>query len=278
MSDMQDPLDMPISDCNEAPADAAARRKAKPYICADNEELPRFDRPFYRAVRATAKRVTALEVPAKEAGCFNVPAGSLFRISCKQGTQVACLNLWQKDNLNEHLSASQTRSKHATHISTGDRLWSNPPYTRPLVTVTYDSLAWYGWDESDGAGVHDVIGSLTPRDGAKFSKTLVKELGITTEEADKCPHTGLNIFKCSGLTADSHQYFVKASPARKGDYLELFAETDLLVALSASPQGDFSNPHRHEAKCHPLTVEVFSPDPSVLEGWQQFQPSSYKPD
>ncbi|WP_434359266.1 DUF1989 domain-containing protein [Parasalinivibrio latis] len=272
MSDMQDPLDMPISDCNEAPADAATRRKAKPYICVENEDLPRFDRPFYRAVRATAKRVTALEVPAKEAGCFNVPAGSLFRISCKQGTQVACLNLWQKDNLNEHLSTSETRSKHATHISTGDRLWSNPPYARPLVTVTYDSLAWYGWDEVDGAGVHDVIGSLTPHDCASLGNPLAGE------KAQLSPHNGLNIFKCSGFTADSHQYFVKASPARKGDYLELFAETDLLVALSASPQGDFSNPHSHEAQCHPLTVEVFSPDPSVLEGWQQFQPSGYKPD
>ena len=33
------------------------------------------------------------------------------------------------------------------------------------------------------------------------------------------------------------QYFMKATPARKGDFLEFFAEVDLLGALSACPGG-----------------------------------------
>ena len=46
---------------------------------------------------------------------------------------------------------------HATHLSRGDRLWSNMPYLRPLATIVEDTID-YGFDE-DGAGVHDVIGS-----------------------------------------------------------------------------------------------------------------------
>jgi len=36
---------------------------------------------------------------------------------------------------------------------------------------------------------------------------------------------------------ETHQYFTKASPARKGDYIEFIADMDLLVAMSTCPQG-----------------------------------------
>jgi uncharacterized protein YcgI (DUF1989 family) len=39
------------------------------------------------------------------------------------------------------------------------------------------------------------------------------------------------------LFQDTHQYFTKASPARKGDYIEFIADMDLLVAMSTCPQG-----------------------------------------
>ena len=43
---------------------------------------------------------------------------------------------------------------------------------------------------------------------------------------------------CTGFTRDTGQYFMKASPVRPGDYMEFFAEIDLLGALSACPGGD----------------------------------------
>jgi uncharacterized protein YcgI (DUF1989 family) len=53
---------------------------------------------------------------------------------------------------------------------------------------------------------------------------------------------------------------MKASPVRPGDYLEFFAEIDLLGALSACPGGDCSSEHSSDtAACHPLLVEVFRP-------------------
>ena len=33
---------------------------------------------------------------------------------------------------------------------------------------------------------------------------------------------------CIGFLRDTHQYFMKASPVRSGDYLEFFAEVNLL--------------------------------------------------
>lgn len=57
---------------------------------------------------------------------------------------------------------------------------------------------------------------------------------------------------------------MKANPARQDDYLEFFAEIDLLCALSCCPGGDLSvdlwGPEARDPleTCHPLGVEVYS--------------------
>jgi len=79
----------------------------------------------------------------------------------------------------------------------------------------------------------------------------------------------LNVFMCTGFTRDTGQYFMKASPVRPGDYLEFFAEIDLLGALSACPGGDCGSEHTSDtAPCHPLLVEAFAPKEGALAGWQ----------
>jgi uncharacterized protein YcgI (DUF1989 family) len=72
---------------------------------------------------------------------------------------------------------------------------------------------------------------------------------------------------CTGFTRDTGQYFMKASPVRPGDYLEFFAEIDLLGGLSACPGGDCSAEHSSDAAvCHPLLVEVYRPK-APPAGW-----------
>jgi hypothetical protein len=69
---------------------------------------------------------------------------------------------------------------------------------------------------------------------------------------------------------------MKASPVRPGDFIEFFAEIDLLAALSACPGGDCSSTHSSdEAKCYPLKVEVFKPAEGSLTGWRPAEPSRY---
>ena len=81
---------------------------------------------------------------------------------------------------------------------------------------------------------------------------------------------------CTGFTRDTGQYFMKASPVRPGDYIEFFAEIDLLGALSACPGGDCSSTHSSDAAaCPPLLVESFAPVDGTLTGWQSPPPSGY---
>jgi uncharacterized protein YcgI (DUF1989 family) len=272
-----------------APADAAARR-AKPAVIAYHvENLPPFDAGFYTRVRSHMRKVEEIVVPPRDGRAFRVPAGGVFRIVDVEGPQVADLNLWNADDLGERFFSGKTRALHATHVTTGHRLWSSLPFLRPMATITHDTLAWYGFD-ADGGGIHDVIGTrcdpytnrlLTGIDyhhccHSNLTRALSTATGMPPTEAELHVHDVLNVFMCTGFTRDTHQYFMKASPARPGDFIEFFAEIDLLGAVSACPGGDCSAEHSSDvAACHPVKIEIFAADPADLAGWSPPARSGY---
>jgi len=82
---------------------------------------------------------------------------------------------------------------------------------------------------------------------------LAAGAGLPLVEAELHGHDVMNVFMCTGLTHDTHQYFMKASPVRPGDYIEFFAEIDLLGALSTCPGGDCGSGHSDDVTpCYPL--------------------------
>lgn len=272
------------------PADAASRRAIRPVVCYPNETLPAPDMALYRAARETLETVDEVIVPPRDGRAFRVAAGHFFRIHSIEGPQVGDLNLWNAGNLAERFFSGKTRALHATHVTTGDRLWSCLPYLRPMATITRDTLDWYGFD-SFGGNVHDVIGTrcdpythalLSGGDEyhrcchSNLSRALAAETGLPVHEAELLVHDVLNVFMCTGFTRDTGQYFMKASPVRPGDYLEFFAEIDLIGGLSACPGGDCSALHSSDqAQCYPLRVEILRPDPAVVAGWRSPEPSGY---
>ena len=106
------------------PPDAAGRRMAPSVLTYSVEQLPSFDAEFYNAARAELSNVAELMVLPREAMAFEVPAGHFFRIVSVEGPQVGDLNLWNAHDLTERFYSGKTRALHATHLSTGDRLWS----------------------------------------------------------------------------------------------------------------------------------------------------------
>ena len=81
---------------------------------------------------------------------------------------------------------------------------------------------------------------------------------------------------CTGYTRDTNQYFMKASPARPGDFIELFAEIDLLAALSTCPGGDCGAGHSSDsAPCYPIRIEIYRPREQSLAGWQPAPSNGY---
>ena len=275
---------------SDAPDYADRHRALPPVICYPPETLAQPDLARYAAARKTAIRTATVIVPPREARTFEVPAGHFFRITSVEGPQVGDLNLHNIHDLSERFYSGKTRALHGTHVTTGDRLWSGFPNLRPMATVTADTLEWYGIDEHGGA-VHDVIGTrcdpythhlLSGGDmyhhccHSNLTRALADHMGVSRAEAEPLVHDVLNVFMCTGFTRDTGQYFMKASPVRPGDYVEVFAEIDLLGNLSACPGGDCSASHSSDAAaCFPLRVEVFEPASGALEGWKMPQPNGY---
>lgn len=273
-----------------APPDAAARRAFEPVICYPPEDSPPPDMQLYEAARVGMTKVAEYRAEPREAATFNVPAGHFFRIVSIEGPQVGDFNLWNAHDLNERFYSGKTRALHGTHVTTGDRLWSTFPGMRPLATVTDDTLGWYGIDEFGGS-VHDVIGTrcdpythnLLSSGGqyhhcchSNLTRALANHMQAPASEAEPLVHDVLNVFMCTGFTRDTGQYFMKASPVRPGDFLEFFAEIDVIGGLSACPGGDCSATHSSDAaQCYPLLVEVFAPAPRALDGWSSPAVNAY---
>jgi len=273
----------------EPPLDAVQRRSELPVICYEVDQLPACDMQLYEQARNNMDKVSELRVEPRDGETFEVPAGYFFRIVSVEGPQVGDLNLWNAVDLSERFFSGKTRQLHASHVSTGDRLWSTMPGLRPLATITHDTLDWYGWDE-DGAGVHDVIGTrCDPYTNfmlkgvdydhcchSNLTRALAASKSITPGEAEPHVHDVLNVFMCTGFTRDTQQYFMKASPVRPGDFIEFFAEIDLLGALSTCPGGNCGSNHSDDStKCYPLLVEIFKPHENALSGWQPPARSGY---
>jgi hypothetical protein len=225
--------------------------------------------------RTLVERVT---VPVRSGRAWRVNAGQVMRILTPEGPQVGDFNCWNGHDPRERFWASRTRQLQAAHLTTHDRLWSTLPFLRPMLTITADTVD-YGVDEHGGR-CHDLLGTrcdpyvnrlLTGQDfDYHCHSNLVRAvLPFGLQESDV--HDVLNVFQVTGLVDD--RYFMNPSPARRGDYLELFAEMDLLCALSSCPGGDLSvdlwGPEARDPleTCKPLAVEVYDVDPAVLEGW-----------
>ena len=280
---------MPRTPANPPPPDATSRQSARPVVVYDAGRAPAVDRAFYARVREGMVKVGEAVAPPREAAAFDVPAGHVFRIVSVERPQVGDLNLWNAANLSERFYSGKTRALHGTHVSAFDRLWSALPYLRPMATIIADTLDWYGFD-ADGAGVHDVIGTrcdpyanrlLTGADyhhccHSNLTRALARRLDWTFAEAEPHVHDVLNVFMCTGFDREG-RYVMKASPVRPGDFLEFFAEIDLIGALSACPGGDCASGHSSDtARCAPLLVEIFRPRPEALSNWRPPEPSPYR--
>lgn len=278
-----------MSSVHPVPDDAQARRSVAPVICYPIETLPKPDLPLYTRARQTAVKIAEAIAAPREAASIEVPAGCFLRITSVEGPQVGDLNLFNANDLSERFYSGKTRALHGTHVTTGEQLWSSFPTLRPMATIIDDTLNWYGIDEFGGS-VHDVIGTrCDPYTGrmlggadyhhcchSNLTRALADARNLPLWEAEAHVHDVLNVFMCTGFTRDTGQYFMKASPVRPGDYLEMFAEIDLLAVLSACPGGDCSSEHSSDtAACYPLLMEVFRPDSDTLTGWSSPQPNAY---
>ena len=222
------------------------------------------------ATRARHRRIAALEVdrslleafeiPAREGRGFVVETGRVLRLACAQGPQVADFIVFNANDHGERFWSARTRVIHGGHLAVGHQLWSTPPDTRPMMTLIADTVAHD--DHPHGARSHDL---LFCRCDSRHYEIVHGRAGMPNCQDNLAGaiagfglgpgdvHDPFNIFMTTGMNPDGRPFYLPCDAAA-GDYVELIAEIDCLVAISACPGGSSG------AESRPLAVEIFEID------------------
>lgn len=161
---------------------------------------------------------------------FRLEHGQVLRVIDPEGAQVSDLVAFAAEDVREVLSNGRTFDYEETlRIGTGKRLWSNR--SRPMLVVGEDTV-----------GTHDFL--LTPCSEATFRHfypdkpvhrgcfgNLAEALAPFGIEPDAIP-CAFNIFMNVPVAPDG-SLRVEPPVSRAGDYIDLRAEIDLIVGLTA---------------------------------------------
>lgn len=173
------------------------------------------------------------------AKAFPVDAGQIVRLGqLEGGGQVADFLPFNRDNPAERLWGSKTLSDCGLHPTVGAVLVSTGPWQRPMMTIVADSLSRE--PSPSGAYFHDLVSccsrkTLVERFGPEYNipgcfellSGAVAPLGIPPHYIHDC----YNVFMRTGHSPFRRS--IEACDAGEDAYVELRAEMDLLIAISA---------------------------------------------
>jgi uncharacterized protein YcgI (DUF1989 family) len=197
------------------------------------------------SARKTVKEVV---VPARRGRALIVEKHQILRVTCTEGPQVADFNAFNRNDPRQMFWSGRTRILQKTHLTTGDQLFSTPPKMEPMFSIIADTVDHRPLPHD--ARSHDLIYS---RCNAKLYEVVAEEKGMPNcqdnlanaiAEFGLTPdyvHDAFNIFMTTGINDDDRLFYIEPD-AKKGDYVELFAEMDCIVAISACPSGSSDQP------------------------------------
>lgn len=231
------------------------------------------NREFYeelRALRPSFQQVDQFVITVEDQGKgFVVKKGQTARIVCIDGPQIADICLYNANDYREHLWNDQTLNREGAHLTTYSRLWGNMPRFRPLMTIIEDTVENkpthpgsrhhailtahcnpYFWYEALKDEAHPFVTSFNCH--LNLSRA-VKPFGLGPEDL----HDNLNLFQKTYIDLETSRCTTEESDARQGDYVEFYAEIDILMAISICPCGSDRVPwNEKERDVRPLGVNI----------------------
>jgi uncharacterized protein len=163
------------------------------------------------------------------------------------------------------------------------QLWSDVPWFRPMVTCLEDTVVTTC---SDGVFHHHFVGThCSPEtQQMRFGVTGLNACRLNLLRAiepfglgEKDLHDNVTVHQKTRLDPKTGRIYVAPSDGKPGDYVEFYAEMDLLVAVSVCPLGDgLANPTVHaEHAVRPLRVEIYDTGiaPKSFPAWTDWRPA-----
>lgn len=159
---------------------------------------------------------------------FIIRAGEVFRLTDIEGGQVGDFVCFKADDYSEFFSQSNTRINNGTiRVTTNDLLYSNSD--NPMFTITDDKVGIHDLIyPSCHSYIYEEIYKVGPRNGC--SENLAIALDSYNIGKENIPDP-FNIFMHTDIDKE-YKTSIKKPLSKKGDYIELKAEMDCLVAIS----------------------------------------------
>ena len=237
--------------------------------------VPGLPREFYEqldADRSRFKLLDAFTIPEKSGRGFFVNRGCTARFVTVEGPQIADVDVFNRHDPSERLWANQTLNREGAWLTKFNRLWSNMPRFRPLMTIIEDTVK-----SREGAGEfhhHHIVGAhcnpyfwlvATGRKGLPSCYgnlvDAIRPFGLGPEHV----HDNLNLFQKTAKDVRGAHNTVE-SDARPSDFVEFYAEIDVLVAVSLCPQGSGRTlPTDPIQDTHPMRIEIHDTGVEPLE-------------
>jgi uncharacterized protein len=201
-------------------------------------------------------RVVQLQVvPAKGSGAFELLRGQIIRIVDLEGKQVPDVLVYDRHDLRKQVSVRYSLSMNfKQQLTTGDILYDLN--CEPIATIIADTVGQHWW--GGGFCSEELRHFWTGEWGLKgcrdnFADALAA-FGIAREDIRDggC----LNFFMNMGGGGIDGSKSMGAPFSDAGDYVDLRAERDILVAISACP--DDLTPV-NDFRCKPIAVVVYQP-------------------
>ncbi|KXA95921.1 hypothetical protein AKJ38_04240 [candidate division MSBL1 archaeon SCGC-AAA259I14] len=199
-------------------------------------------------------------IEKESARAFDVDKGEHFRIIEEAGPQVADTVFFNRKDMEETFHAGMTVFMNGIQDLGGlyhvKHLYSRPPNMSKLFTVIEDTVKRH-WVGVGGCCCSTLYKKLIndpdhPNCAAQFLEAF-QEYGIPVTRVPDV----FNIFMNFEITDDS-KYKIKPPLARKNDYIEMRAEMDSVVVISACPESIRTAPTNME-KPKPLRFQIFNP-------------------
>ncbi len=183
------------------------------------------------------KVVDEFIIPKCEGRIFKVKKGQVLRIVQVEGVQAVDLIAFNQHDLRESLSVWLTR-----HLS-GSFTKAEKIYTKlPAANLMFTVLNWRPgifWLSPGRCNrkTYEIFHKFKEyhKNCQDILAGCIKEYGLTEWDVPEVLNIFMNVkFKPDGT------YQFSASPVKKGDYMDLLAEMDCIVAISACPDDQSS--------------------------------------
>lgn len=242
------------------------------------------DSDFYAKLRTAKAQYTLsdrLVIPPFEGRGFIVKKGQTVRVIQEEGVQIGDICFWNAQNPKEMYSLARTWAIEGWAVKPYTRLWSDVPWLRPLATCIEDTVAT---DPSDKGFHHHWLGTHCATEWTEMRVNIpglnschlnflqaIEPFGLTEQNM----RDNINLFQKMRPDPESGKIFAALSESKQGDYIEFYAEMDLLVAVTVCPNGDNTRYYSIPGKdpVLPLGIEIHDTgfEPKEFPTWTDWR-------